>query len=114
MDPNVTIPMSLPSSDGKALTSAIGTTNSRTVGATIVLMTKTITFRPDQEALRAIALLTQNGTPISVAVRDALVEAARLRARQDLLEEASRLAADGEDRAEAAQVLREMKALRAW
>lgn len=82
--------------------------------ATMVLMTKTITFRPDEEAMRALSVLTHDGASVSTVVRDALIEAARNRVRQELLEEATRLAADDEDRAEAAQVLKDMETLRAW
>jgi uncharacterized protein with ACT and thioredoxin-like domain len=77
-------------------------------------MTKTITFRPDEEAMRALSVLTYDGAPVSTVVRNALIEAARNRVRQDLLEEATRLAADDEDLAEAAQVLKDMETLRAW
>lgn len=75
---------------------------------------ETITFRPDDDALRALRVLTRDGTPVSAAVRAALIEAARARAEQQLRAEAGALAADEEDRAEAAQVLRDMETLRAW
>jgi hypothetical protein len=77
-------------------------------------MADTITFRPDEEALRALAVLTQDGTSVSTAVRRALIDAARLRARDRLRAEAAELVADEGDRAEAAQVLRDMETLRAW
>jgi hypothetical protein len=77
-------------------------------------MAATITFRPDDDTARALEILTQDGTPVSVAVRSALLAAARERARAQLRSEAARLAADDQDRAEAAQVLRDMDALRAW
>jgi len=77
-------------------------------------MAATITFRPDEDAERALAALTADGTPVSVAVRLALIETARARAQQRLREEAEALAADETDRAEAAQVLRDMETLRAW
>lgn len=48
------------------------------------------------------------------AVRAALVDAARERTRSALRAEAEALAADEQDRAEAAQVLRDMESLRAW
>ncbi|HEY8789716.1 MAG TPA: hypothetical protein VIM10_11370 [Actinopolymorphaceae bacterium] len=51
---------------------------------------------------------------MSTAVRAALIDAARERARTMLREEATTLAADEDDRAEAAQVLRDMETLRAW
>ena len=77
-------------------------------------MAGTITFRPDDDALRALALLTQDGTPVTTAVRGALIDAARHRAERQIRKEAEVLAADEVDRAEAAQVLRDMETLRAW
>jgi hypothetical protein len=74
----------------------------------------TITFRPDDDARRALAVLTLDGTPVSAAVRAALIAAAGTAARDRLREEAAALAADEADRAEAAQVLRDMETLRAW
>jgi hypothetical protein len=77
-------------------------------------MAETITFRPDEDARRALAVLTQDGTPVSTAVRSALIEAAKTAARQGLRDEAAALAADEADREEAAQILRDMETLRAW
>jgi hypothetical protein len=77
-------------------------------------MANTITFRPDEHAERALEVLTADGTSVSAAVRNALLEAARARALQRLRAEAEELAADATDRAEAAQVLRDMETLRAW
>lgn len=77
-------------------------------------MADTITFRPDEDAARALAVLTRDGTPVSSAVRAALIDAAREQARSTLRAEAEALAADEQDRAEAAQVLRDMEILRAW
>lgn len=77
-------------------------------------MGDTITFRPDEDATRAIEVLTRDGTPISTAVRTALIDAARRQATAALRAEAAALAADEQDRAEAAQVLRDMETLRAW
>jgi hypothetical protein len=77
-------------------------------------MTEVITFRPDEDAKRALALLTADGTSVSAAVRGALIDSAALRGRQRVRAEAEALAADPADRAEAAQVLRDMETLRAW
>lgn len=77
-------------------------------------MAQTITFRPDEDAARALAVLTADGTAVSSAVRSALIDAARSRAQQRLRAEAVALAGDAADRAEAAQVLRDMETLRAW
>jgi hypothetical protein len=75
---------------------------------------QTITFRPDEDAARALAVLTADGTAVSTAVRSALIDAARARAQQQLRAEAEGVVADPVDRAEAAQVLRDMETLRAW
>ncbi len=77
-------------------------------------MADTITFRPDADVLRALDLLTSDGTPVSTAVRSALIDAARARVQERLHAEAVDLAEDPEDRAEARQVLRDMETLRAW
>ncbi|MDK3256027.1 hypothetical protein [Blastococcus capsensis] len=77
-------------------------------------MAATITFRPDEDTARALEILTGDGTSVSTAVRSALLAAARQRARADLRQEAEQLAADEQDLAEAAQVLRDMETLRAW
>lgn len=77
-------------------------------------MAQTITFRPDEDAERALAVLTSDGTSVSAAVRSALIDAARELAKQRLRVEAQALADDPADRAEAAQVLRDMETLRAW
>jgi anion-transporting ArsA/GET3 family ATPase len=77
-------------------------------------MAETITFRPDEDASRAIEALTSDGTPVSAVVRAALIEAARRKAAARIRTEAEELAADEADRAESAQVLRDMETLRAW
>ena len=77
-------------------------------------MTRTITFRPDEDAQRALDVLTADGSAVSTVVRAALIEAARTVAREHLRIEAEHLAADDADRAEAAQVLKDMESLRAW
>lgn len=73
-----------------------------------------ITVRADEETQRAIDELTADGTTVSDAVRAALREAAMRHARQRLRDEVSSIAADPEDRREAAQVLRDMESLDAW
>jgi hypothetical protein len=78
------------------------------------VMAETITFRPDEDAQRALDALTADGTAVSTVVRSALIDAARRRATERLTAEAKTLAADPVDRAEAAQVLRDMETLRAW
>jgi len=77
-------------------------------------MADTVTFRADEDAARALAVLTRDGTTVSSAVRAALIAAAREQARSSLRAEAEALASDEQDRAEAAQVLRDLESLRAW
>jgi len=77
-------------------------------------MADTITFRPDHDASKALEILTKDGTPVSAAVRAALIDAARRKANASLRAEAERLADDEADRAEAMQVLHDMETLRAW
>jgi hypothetical protein len=81
---------------------------------TIGCVADTITFRPDEDAARALDVLTRDGTPVSAAVRAALIDAARRRADASIRAEAEGLASDEQDRAEAVQVLRDMETLRAW
>lgn len=77
-------------------------------------MEETISFGLDDEARRALAVLTKDGTTVANALRSALIDAARLRAQDKLHAESAALAANEQDRAEAAQVLRDMETLRAW
>ena len=77
-------------------------------------MAGTITFRPDEDTTRALAVLTRDGTPVSAAVRAALIDAARQKAVAAVRAEAQEIAADESDRVEAMQVLRDMEILRAW
>ena len=74
---------------------------------------QTITFRPDEDAERALAVLTADCATVSAVVRAALIDAARARAQPRMRAEAEALAADADDRAEAAHVLRDMETLRA-
>ena len=78
------------------------------------VMADTSTFRPDEDASRALEILTRDGTPVSTAMRTALIEAARRQASKRLRAEAAALASDEDDKAEAAQILRDMETLRAW
>jgi hypothetical protein len=79
-----------------------------------VAMADTITFRPDEDASKALEVLTKDGTGVSAAVRSALIDAARRKASAAIRAEAERLAEDESDRTEAMQVLRDMETLRAW
>lgn len=77
-------------------------------------MADTLTSRPDEDAVRALAVPTQDGRPVPAAVRGALIRAARAVAAERLRAGAAELAADESDHAEAAQVLRDGETLRAW
>lgn len=77
-------------------------------------MADTITFHPDEDAQRALSVLTQDGTSVITAVREVLIEAAGARAQQRLRAGATALAADPADLVESAQVLKDMATLRAW
>lgn len=76
-------------------------------------MAKSIHVRLDEPSESALAVLRAGGDSESQAVRGALQEAAaQRRARTALRAEAERLAADADDRAEAALVRSAMDALR--
>ena len=77
-------------------------------------MAETITLQLDEDAVRALAVLTDDGTAVFDAVRSALIEAARILVANRLHAESTALAASEQDRADAAQVLRDMETLRAW
>ena len=76
-------------------------------------MAQVITFRPDNDSERALKALTSDGTPVSEAIRSALVEAAVARQSQVVRAESEALAVDPADRAEMARVLADMESLRA-
>jgi hypothetical protein len=73
-----------------------------------------VNFRTDERSELALAELTADGSSVSEAIRQALVDAVRLRRREQMRQESAALAADPEDRAETRQVLKEMDELRAW
>lgn len=74
-------------------------------------VTEMIAVRPDADTRRALTELTADGTTVSEAVRAALIEAGARHAKERLRAEVAALAADPEDRADAARVLRDMEAL---
>jgi Arc/MetJ-type ribon-helix-helix transcriptional regulator len=82
---------------------------------TLVLMT-TITFRTDPETDAALVELSRDGLGAdrSAVIREAIKAAADTRRRQDLRQEAARLATDPADLAEIAAVQLDMEHLRAW
>ncbi|TFC44711.1 hypothetical protein E3T26_14000 [Cryobacterium sp. TMT1-21] len=73
-----------------------------------------INFRTDERAQRALDELTADGSTVSTAIRQALVDAARLRRREKMRYESAALLEDDADRAESRAVLAEMDDLRAW
>lgn len=73
-----------------------------------------LNFRTDERTDRALATLTADGSTVSEAIRQALVDAVRLRRREKMREESRALANDPTDLAESRRVLEEMDELRAW
>ncbi len=73
-----------------------------------------VNFRTDEQAERALAELTADGSTVSEAIRRALVDAVRLRRREQMRRESLDAANDPADLAESRQVLKEMEELRAW
>lgn len=73
-----------------------------------------VNFRTDERSERALAELMSDGSTASEAIRQALVDAVRLRRREQMRSESFRLMNDEEDRAESRRVLAEMDTLRAW
>ena len=73
-----------------------------------------LNFRTDQRSEAALAELMSDGSTASDAIRQALVDAVRLRHREQMRAESRELLNDQEDLAESRQVLAEMDELRAW
>jgi hypothetical protein len=73
-----------------------------------------VNFRTDARSDRALAELTADGSTTSEAIRKALVDAVRLRRREQMRAESLGLHDDADDRAESRRVLKEMDELRAW
>jgi Arc/MetJ-type ribon-helix-helix transcriptional regulator len=71
-----------------------------------------ISVRLDEEAQRALDLLTRDGKPRSEAIRDAVILAARTALLEQVRRETEVIAADEDDRREAAEVLALMESLR--
>ncbi|MEJ7800501.1 MAG: hypothetical protein WKF60_08285 [Ilumatobacter sp.] len=72
-----------------------------------------MSFRTDECSERALAELMANGSTASDAIRQALVDAARLRRREQMRAESLDMMNDDDGRAESRRVLMEME-LRAW
>lgn len=73
-----------------------------------------VNFRTDERSDAALAELTADGSSISQAIREALVDAVRLRRREQMRRESLAASHDPDDLAESRAVLGEMDALRAW
>lgn len=73
-----------------------------------------VNFRTDERSARALAELMSDGSTASEAIRQALVDAVRLRRREQMRAESLELMNDQADRAESRRVLAEMDTLRAW
>ena len=73
-----------------------------------------LNFRTDERSERALTELTADGTTTSEAIRQALVDAVRLRRREQMRAETLELMGDENDRAESRRVLADMGELRAW
>ena len=73
-----------------------------------------LNFRTDQRSEEALAELTADGSTTSEAIRQALVDAVKLRRREQMRAASRALANDDEDLAESRRVLAEMDELRAW
>ena len=73
-----------------------------------------VNFRTDERSDAALAELTANGSSVSDAIRQALVDAVRLRRREQMRRESLEVSADAKDVAESRAVLKAMDDLRAW
>jgi len=73
-----------------------------------------LNFRTDERSERALTELTADGTTTSEAIRRALVDAVRLRRREQMRAESLELMGDENDRVESRRVLADMDELRAW
>ena len=73
-----------------------------------------VNFRTDEFSERALAELTADGRSSSEAIRQALVDAARLRRRERMRQEALEVANDPADLAESRRVREEMERFGAW
>ncbi len=72
-----------------------------------------VNFRTDDAADRALEELTADGTSVSAAIRQALLDSVTLRARVRMREESARLVDDAADLAESRAILAHMDELRA-
>ena len=73
-----------------------------------------VNFRTDEPSESALAELTADGRTASEAIRQALIDAVKLRRRDRMRAESLELLNDDDDLAEIRQVLAEMGRMRAW
>ena len=73
-----------------------------------------LNFRTDERSERALDELMADGSTRSDAIRQALVDAVRLRRRERMRAESLEVLNDQNDRAESRRVLADMESLRAW
>ena len=73
-----------------------------------------VNFRTDERSEAALAELMSDGSSASEAIRQALVDAVRLRRRERMRAESAALINDPADLAESRRVLAAMDELRAW
>ena len=73
-----------------------------------------VNFRTDDRSEAALAELMADGASASEAIRQALVDAVRLRRRERMRAESAALMNDPADLAESRRVLAAMDELRAW
>ncbi len=73
-----------------------------------------VNFRTDPRSDQALAELTADGSTVSEAIRQALVDAVRLRRREQMRRESLDVSQNPVEVAESRAVLREMEELRAW
>lgn len=85
-----------------------------TIRDTLAPVSKPVSVRLDDDAIRALQMLEATGITRSEAIRSSLIASAhRLRRRADLAAEAAVLEADDDDRAEMLSVAALMESLRA-
>ena len=73
-----------------------------------------LNFRTDERSERALAELMSDGSTASEAIRQALVDAVRLRRREQMRAESRELVNDEADLAESRRVSADMDEIRAW
>jgi predicted transcriptional regulator len=71
-----------------------------------------VNFRTDDEAQRALDELTADGTSVSVAIRQALLDSVIMRKRDRMRREALEVVDDAADLAESRAILAHMEELR--